>query len=71
MTAAEQIAADVAARIKEADDYAHRSAICFAVGRFDEEWVGHLAPIVQRLEEAGKVITDAADTYLGPRPPTD
>jgi hypothetical protein len=48
------IAADVAARIAEADQEAGDAAAAFAAGRFSEYWQARAAGIMQRIKEGGE-----------------
>jgi len=46
--------ADVAARIKQADNEAFDAAAAFAAGRFEEYWKLQADRTMKRLEEAGE-----------------
>ena len=54
MTPVEQFTADAAARIKEADDYAHDAMAASAAGRFSEFWDKQIKAAQSRMEANGE-----------------
>lgn len=51
---AEQVAADVAARIEQADNEAFDARAAFTAGRFEEYWKAKAAQVLKRVEDAGE-----------------